>query len=162
MEITFQKRISEEQKALINKFIVFCSSCLFKQEEIDQLKIHVKVNKTLQDAALCSAYIDCDNSFILTIAQWIFTSLPEKDSEWYLFETIAHEFAHIWQYYHKLLSIEDYGAIYRGKHYGTSVYNSPYISDIIELPWETEAFTIQNILKDLWLFNKEPSFIWRT
>lgn len=159
MEIVFRKKVPESERPNLEYLITFFAKCLFTEEENKDIKIYVSVLKTVRDAGLCSMHIEKDNTYFLTIGKWIYTDLDEHNRKWYLAETIAHEMVHIWQYYKKHLTFNENDAIYKGVIY-PDPYSGKLVSDLLNLPWEIEAFTLQCVLKDLWVFDHKPRYVW--
>lgn len=160
MEIVFRKKVPIPERENLQQLIDFFAQCLFTENELKDIKIYVSILQTVRDAGLCSMHSEKDNTYFLTLGKWIYEDIDEQNRKWYLAETIAHEMVHIWQYYKKELSFDETDAIYKGVIY-PEPYKGQYVSDLLSLPWEVEAFTLQCVLKDLWLFDHKPRYIWK-
>lgn len=136
----------ESRKSIANRALAFFKDAMFYERPRLATNVHVTLHMSKNLDAMGYCDYDDDESRPRDFRILLDRSIDKVD----IVETIAHEMVHVWQFATgKLVDLADGRSKYDGHKYDRD--DMPYG----ELPWEVEAYGMEEGLIRLWIDNEK-------
>jgi len=137
MKIRVTGNINHALRKQVRHAVFFYGKKLMPNHILDELHLHIKYTKLKHIDGICEDVDDYDP------ARYFKISLTPRRDKVELFSTLAHEMVHVRQMAKNILMSHQTNhdvMIWKRKHYVESEFENT------ELPWEVEAYGLENVL----------------